>query len=165
MPTTRTRPPISWGDLLVALGSLGLGGYFLQGAFAIRVLPSYARVGPRFFPFLVALCLLLCGAVLLLQAVRGERGVPEEAEDADASAPTDWPVLAVLAVALVLDLLLIRPAGFVLASTVLFWGVALGFGDRHLLRTPLIGFVLASLVYLAFTRLLDLTLPAGVLPF
>lgn len=139
--------------------------YFLQGAFAIRVLPSYARVGPRFFPFLVAICLLVCGAVLALQALRGQRGLPEDAEDADAEAKTDGRVLAILGVALVLDLLLIRPAGFVLASTALFWGVAIAFGDRRYLRTPLIGFVLASVVYLAFTRLLDLTLPAGILPY
>ncbi len=157
--------PFPWGDLLVALGVLGLGVYFALGAAAIRVLPSYARIGPRFFPYLVAVGLLVCGTLLLVQALRGQAAQPEEAEDVDAAARSDWRAVGVLGLALLLDLLLIRPLGFVLASTILFWGVAFGFGDRHYFRTPLIGLALSSLVYLAFTRLLDLRLPAGVLPF
>lgn len=152
------------GDLLVALGVLGLGAFFLRGATVIKVLPSYSRIGPRFFPFAVSFALLACGAVLTYLALRGERGLPEEAEDADAEAATDWRVLGVIVAALVLDLFLIRPAGFVLASTVLFWGVAVGFGDRRPVRTIGIGFALSLAVYLAFTKLLGLTLPAGILP-
>jgi len=155
---------ISGGDLLVALGVLGLGAFFLRGATIIKVLPSYARVGPRFFPFSVALALLACGAVLAFMALRGQRGLPEDTEDADAEADTDWRVLAIIGAALVLDLLLIKQAGFVLSSTVLFWGVAIGFGDRRPVRTILIGFALSLVVYLAFTKLLGLTLPAGILP-
>lgn len=155
---------VSAGDLLIALGVLGLGAYFLHGATLIRVLPSYARIGPRFFPFAVGLALLACGAVLAVMALRGHRGLPEESEDADAEAATDWKALAIILAALILDLILIRRAGFVLASTVLFWGVALGFGDRRPVRSLVVGFVLALGVYLAFTRLLGLTLPAGLLP-
>ncbi len=155
---------ISGGDLLVALGVLGLGAFFLHGATLIRVLPSYARVGPRFFPFSVAFALLACGGVLTFMALRGQRGLPEDSEDADAEADTDWKVLAIIGAALVLDLFLIRPAGFVLSSTLLFWGVAIGFGDRRPVRTIAIGFALSLVVYLAFTKLLGLTLPAGILP-
>ncbi len=112
----------------------------------------------------MGLALLACGAVLAVMALRGHRGLPEESEDADAEAATDWKALAIILAALILDLILIRRAGFVLASTVLFWGVALGFGDRRPVRSLVVGFVLALGVYLAFTRLLGLTLPAGLLP-
>ncbi len=165
-----TQPPaaqtgrIPWGDLLFALGVLALGAYFAFGAFDIRVLPNYARVGPRFFPLLVSFGLLLCGALLSVQALRGQAALPEEAEDVDADAPSDWRAVAWLCAALLLDVLLIRRLGFVLASTALFWLAAVGFGSRQHLRTVLIGFILALLVYLAFTQLLDLTLPQGVLP-
>ena len=166
MPADEPAPPsrVSWGDLLVALGVLGLGAFFLHGATVIKVLPSYARVGPRFFPFAVAGALLACGVALAIMALSGRRGLPEDSEDADAEAPTDWRVLVVIGAALVLDLFLIEPAGFVLSSTLLFWGVALGCGDRRPLRTIPIGFVLSAGVYLAFTRLLGLTLPAGIRP-
>jgi len=156
-----SRRPV--GDLLVALGVLGLGVFFTVGASIITVLPSYARIGPRFFPLVVAAGLLVCGLLLLFGALHGEVAPPEGGEDVDVHAPTDLRALLVLSAALLLDVLLIERLGFVLASTLLFWGTALGFGSRHYLRDALVGLVLSVVVYLAFTRLLDLNLPPGVL--
>lgn len=153
-----------WGDGLIALGVLALGSYFVVGALNIRVLSSYARVGPRFFPFLVAGGLLLCGALLLVGALRGERAAPEGGEDVDVQARADWRAVLILSVALSADILLIERVGFILASTVLFWGAAFGFGSRHYLRDVLVGLMLSVVVYGVFTRLLDLNLPAGPLP-
>lgn len=162
--STTGRKPIAWGDLLVALGVVGFGVYFLQGAYRIKVLPSYSNIGPRFFPFLVAYALLACGVVLTVQALRGVRGLPEEAEDVDADAPTDWRALVVMGAALLLNLLLMRTAGFIVASTVLYLGVAVAFHERNWLRAVLIGAALSTAIYLAFTDLLGLTLPAGIVP-
>ena len=128
------------------------------------MLPSYSNVGPRFFPFLVAYALLACGLVLTVQALRGVRGIPEDAEDVDSDAPTDWRALLIMGGALLLNLLLMRRAGFIVASTVLYVGVALAFHERSWLRAVLIGAVLSTVIYLAFTELLGLTLPAGILP-
>ena len=158
------RQPISWGDLLVALGVVSLGAYFLQGAYRIKVLPSYSNIGPRFFQFLVAYALIVCGVMLTVQALRGVRGIPEDAEDVDSDAPTDWRALAVMAAALLANLLLMRPGGFIVASTVLYLGVALAFHERSWLRAVAIGAVLSTAIYLAFTELLGLTLPAGIVP-
>ncbi len=157
----RSRLPL--GDLLVSLGVLALGGYFAYGAFAVSVSQTYSRVGPRFFPFLVAAGLLLCGALLLVQALRGHAAPAEAGEDVDTEVPPDLLAVAGVGATLVVYLLLLESAGFVLASALLFWGVALAFGSRHLLRDPLLGLALGLGVYLAFTRLLGLRLPAGVL--
>jgi putative tricarboxylic transport membrane protein len=158
------KPPIPIGDLLMALAVLALGGWFLKGAFAVRLLTGYDRIGPRFFPLLVAGGLLLCGVLLLIQALRGRRAPLEPTEEMDVRAPADWPAVAILAAALVIDIVLIERLGFVLSSTLLFWGVAFGFGSRHYLRDALSGLALALAAYLTFTRLLDLNLPAGLLP-
>jgi len=144
---------------------VGLGGYFRQGAYRIRVLPSFSNIGPRFFPFLVAFVLLALGLILVVQALRGVRGLPEEAEDVDVDSPTDWRALIIMGAALVVNLLLIRRGGFIVASTLLYLGIAIGFHDRNWLRALLIGFLLSTAVYLAFTELLGLTLPAGGIPF
>lgn len=158
------RRRVPWGDLLVALGVLGSGGFFLQGALTLRVLPSYARIGPRFFPILVGVALLACGAALVVQALRGVRGVPEDAEDAEAGASGDWvPVVVILGV-LAAYASLIGRLGFVLSTALLFTGVALGFGERRVLRSGAVGLVLSLVVYLAFTKLLGIRLPSGVLP-
>src|SRR5690606_3606651 len=159
-----SRRRVPWGDLLVALGVLALGGFFLQGALALRVLPSYARIGPRFFPILVGVALLVCGVALVAQALRGVRGVPEDAEDIDAGAQADWVPVAVIGATLALHALLVGRLGFVLSTTLLFMGVALGFDERRVWRPAPVGLALSLAVYLAFTKLLGLMLPAGVLP-
>jgi putative tricarboxylic transport membrane protein len=158
------KPSVPIGDLLVALAVLALGGWFLRGAFAVRLLSGYDRIGPRFFPLLVAGGLLLCGVLLLIQALRGRRAPLEATEEMDVRARADWRAVATLAAALVIDIVLIERLGFVIASTLLFWGVAFGFGSRHYLRDALSGLALALAAYLTFTRLLDLNLPAGLLP-
>lgn len=163
--TKPAKPPptkLPLGDLFVALGVLALGGFFAYGALQISVTQSYARVGPRFFPFLVAAGLLICGVFLLAQALRGRAADPEGGEDVDADAPTDWRAVALVAVGLVGTALLMERLGFPITAGLLFWTVALAFGNRSPLA-PVIGLALAFVVYLAFTRLLDLNLPAGVL--
>ncbi len=59
---------------------------------------------------------------------------------------------------------LIGWAGFVLAGTVLFVLVARGFASRRLLRDAAIGFALSAAVYLFFTQVLNVNLPAGWMP-
>lgn len=167
MPEPRfppARPRVSLGDLLMALGVIALGVYYWSGAGRIRLLSGYDRIGPRFFPYLVAFGLLACGLVLLVQALRGVAAPLEEGEDVDVRAPADWGAVAVLVAALLLDLALLERLGFVLASTVMFVGVAFGFGSRAFLRDLIAGLALSLATYLAFTKLLGLTLPAGVLP-
>lgn len=152
------------GDLLLALGVIGLGVFFAAGAFAIRVVPTYAHIGPRFFPFLVAAGHLACGAGLLLEALRGHRAEPDDAEDIDPSAPVDWKPVALIGAALLVYVILLRQAGFVASSAVLFTGVAAAFGSRRHGRDLLIGLALAATAYVVFTRFLGLHLPAGLLP-
>ena len=108
MTLAEPKQGIPLGDLLISLGVMGLGGYFVYGALQIDVAQTYARVGPRFFPFLVAFGLLLCGALLFVQALRGQTAEPEEAEDADADVPVDYRAVGIIGVALALYVLLLE---------------------------------------------------------
>ena len=54
-------------------------------------------------------------------------------------------------------------AGFIIASTVLFMSVAVGFGSGRSLRTAAVALVLSTVLYVAFTRGLGLALPVGSL--
>jgi putative tricarboxylic transport membrane protein len=53
--------------------------------------------------------------------------------------------------------------GFVIGSTWLFSATARAFGQPIRVKSPLIGFVLAVVVYAFFTKALSLSLPAGPL--
>lgn len=155
---------IAIGDALVALLVVIYGIYLINGAGLIRVLPVYSRIGPRFFPYLVGIAAVVCGVLLLIGALRGLRSEPEGGEDIDLTVRDNLRPVLVIAVALAIGAVLMKPAGFVIASTLIFTGVALAFGSRRQLRDVAIGFLLSLATYLAFTDLLSLTLPAGVLP-
>jgi putative tricarboxylic transport membrane protein len=78
---------------------------------------------------------------------------------------TRWVPLAVCVAAVLVFIVGVEFLGYVIVSSIVFWLTAWAVGARHILRTAVIGIALALVVYLAFTRLLDIPLPAGVLGF
>jgi putative tricarboxylic transport membrane protein len=70
--------------------------------------------------------------------------------------------MGIVAAAIGMHVILLETAGYVLAATVCFWGVAYAFGSRRILKDFLISAVFASIVYLAFSRGLNINLPAGI---
>lgn len=149
----------AWGRLALSLGIVALGAFFLVESAAIRVLPTYARVGPRFFPYLVAGGLIILGLVLAWRAWRGR----DIDVDPTGEAPADKLNMALVIGGLVLQSLIIEHVGFVIAATITFVLTTAGFGSRRWLVNGLIGFVLAAASYVGFTRGLGLHLPAGLL--
>jgi putative tricarboxylic transport membrane protein len=71
--------------------------------------------------------------------------------------------IVLLAAGVILHLLIAERAGFVIATAVLFWFTARAFDDRHPWRDALIALAVSTSAYLLFARVLQLTLPAGVL--
>ena len=63
-----------------------------------------------------------------------------------------------------LDLVLMERAGFVFASTALFWLTARAFDRLHPGRDALSALAVSTGAYLLFVRVLNVTLPAGLLP-
>ena len=162
-PLDRSKlTPERIAGLAVALGVVALGAVMLWQTRDIRVTPAYSKVGPRVIPYLVGAGLVLGGIWLAIVVLRErELAAAADSEDADPTLPTDWGTIGILAAALVVYLLLIERAGFVIASALLFWGAAFGMGSRRFLRDPVIAVALAAVVYVVFTRGLDLRLPAG----
>jgi putative tricarboxylic transport membrane protein len=162
-PDSKRRPAL--GEALLALGAVAFGVGVVWQTTLIRVTPAYAKVGPRAIPYLIGAGLVLIGFWLLAEALRGRRPAApgSDSEDADSALPTDWRTVGLMALALLVYLLLIEPAGFILASTLLFVGAAFAMGSRRPARDVPIGLVLATVLFLGFTRGLGLDLPAGVL--
>jgi putative tricarboxylic transport membrane protein len=124
-----------------------------------RVAPLVARArsGPRDtsgFELLV----LVGGAVALVAAALQAWTAGSRAKE-----PANVAALAALALALVVDVVLIEQIGFVLASTLMFAIAARGFGSRRPARDAIIGLAIAASIYVAFTRGLGVGLPHGVL--
>ena len=145
------------GSLLIAAALAALGLFMLWETFSIPVQVSYARVGPRVFPTLVAVALVLNALWLAYEAWRAPVPIGEE------EPPIWWPALGWVSAGLLLEAALLERIGFPIAATILFVLTARGFGSTRLLRDAAIGFALALIAYVGFTHGLGLTLPAGPL--
>lgn len=145
----------SVAGLLIGLGLIAIAAVIAVDAMHMRVPPVHAKVGPRLFPLLVSCGLALSGAAIAWQA--WTRAFLVEAQD------TDWGAVAIIAAGLVLQINLLKPLGFIPAAIILFMSVSFAFGSRRFLRDGVVAVVLATVTYLAFTRLLGLQLPAGLL--
>src|SRR5262245_22199580 len=136
--------PVSRAGLAIGAALLIIGGVVAVDALRMQVPPSYARVGPHIFPFVVAICLGAIGAYF------GWNSSSPHARREIASEPvaTDWRAVLLVASGLLIHLLLLKTLGFILVSAVLFFIVAVAFGSRHYARDGLIAIVLSALTYL-----------------
>ena len=152
------------GEVLLAIAVAAFGVAVVWQTTEIRLTPAYSKVGPRVIPYIVGIGLVVVGAWLAAEALTGHAAPPSsDSEDADPTLPTDWRTLGLLAVSLIGYLFLIEPAGFVIASAVLYVGAAFAMGSRRLARDIGVGVALAVVLYVGFTRGLNLQLPAGIL--
>ena len=141
-------------DALAGLITVIGGGWFLWQAFELREGPGYAAVGPRVFPTIVGLGLLLGGFALLLSARRAVRSTEPS---------VDWPTLGGFAALLAVFIALFQTLGFLIAAPLFLVAGARILGSHSLGRDVISGVLLGVVTYVVFTRLLGLELPAGPL--
>jgi len=139
---------------VVAAGLAGLGALLIWQGASIPDKSGYAGIGSGDMPRFVGLALVLLALGHVAKALRhGAVWHPR---------PQVVPVLWVVA-GLALQLALLRPLGFSIASGLLFALTAAGFGKRHLAMTLPIGVAASLLIYGVFDQLLKLKLPDGLL--
>lgn len=143
----RDRVSIIVGILLIILA-----GVLWYDAVNLGRTVAYG-IGPAMMPKVVATGLVVLG---LLSMISGFRSGHREVEPVDLSA-----ILIIIGGFLALTVCIGIGAGFVPAMTILFAATSFAFGRRALLADVVIGAVLATLVYLLFSKLLALSLPRG----
>ena len=118
-------------------------------------------VSPQTFPYMVAAFTSLVGLVLVLDVLRGRLGTPEGDEPGDPFVGANFKTMAIIATAIALHVILLEIAGYVIAATVCFFGVAYAFGSRKYLKDLGISLAFALIVYFSFTKGLNINLPSG----
>lgn len=150
------------GQLAVAAGVLILGTLMALVTLQLPEASGYARVGPRLVPVIVSGGLILLGIVLLKEAwFGGFKGVDENEAAAN---PTLWIAFAWISGAMIVNGLLMVPAGFIIAGTIMFVMAARGFNSKRWLFNALTGAMIAAVTYAFFNYGLGLNLPRGLLP-
>jgi putative tricarboxylic transport membrane protein len=157
-PTARTpyMRPIRW----VALAIVIFGLLYLWQATQIRGTSTYAAVSARAFPLATGIGILLSGIWLFLLP-----GAPP-APDAPERTRLDWPRVLLLLLTVIGYAMLFRPLGYMLSTALMLLAGSQILGERrHLLRDLIVSIALAVALNYAFTRLLNINLPAGLIGF
>jgi putative tricarboxylic transport membrane protein len=108
------------------------------------------------YPLLV---LTSFGAIALAVGISAVKSGRLKAQPAGAG----WTALLLIGAGIALDVILLERAGFIVASSLLFWLTARAFDKAHPVRDGLFAIVLSFAVYMLFERLLHVPLPAGLL--
>jgi putative tricarboxylic transport membrane protein len=150
----RTSRRIDYAGLVIALTLAALAAVLVWDASGLQSNTIYG-MGPQAMPIVIAIGLGILAIGNLIDALRGNLP-PRESADPRA-------VLLILAGLALLIAIIGLGGGFILATTALFVTTSAAFGRRALLADFAIAFVMTTVIYLAFDRLLTLSLPAGPL--
>jgi putative tricarboxylic transport membrane protein len=149
-PATGRRPD---GAAFIIAGILAAaGGLLIWQGRAIPDKGGYAGIGSGDLPVFIGGGLLLLALAHVWQGLR---------RDKTAIARQEMPPILFIVGGLALQLILLHPLGFSIASGLLFACTAAAFGKRNFAVTLPVGFCFAFAVYGVFDQLLKLNLPSG----
>ncbi len=142
-------------ELGFAVAIILLGLYLLIGSTDINLGSGYDRIGPRFFPYLIAAGLLITAFTMFVESWFKRQQASE--------LTIKFVPLIYIAAALLLCVMTLERLGFILSVSLLFVLIARAFNSRQTLRDTGVGLILAIAVYFIFTSGLGLVLPTGIL--
>lgn len=148
------RAGVDRAGLVIALALLLLAAVLIVDAMNIQANVVYG-MGPQVMPIIIAIGLIVLAIGNGINALRGD--MPER-EDMDFR-----PVGLVLAGLAAMIATIGLGGGFIPAMTMLFAATATAFGRRAIVVDLIVGFVIATIIYLVFSKLLTLGLPTGPL--
>jgi putative tricarboxylic transport membrane protein len=140
--------------IIIAVALAALAAVLVLDALRIQANVVYG-LGPQAMPIIVAIGLAILAAGNLINALSGGDVEPEDMDFR--------PVLLILGGLAMMIAIIGLGGGFIPAMTVLFATTATAFGRRAIVADLIIGFVIATIIYLAFSKLLTLGLPEGPL--
>ncbi len=152
-------------ETAVGAGVLLLGLALAAGAVAIPSAAGYGGVGPNFLPWVVAVSLVLCGALIVRESLTG--GFRNMDEPSGAPQPY-WQALAWISAGLLANAALITTIGFILSCTLCYMLAVQGLkraagqqaaSGRALAMDLFTGVAISAPVYWTFTKFLAINLP------
>jgi putative tricarboxylic transport membrane protein len=145
---------IDRAGVVIAVALAVLAGLLVWDSRQLATTTMYG-MGPEVMPVVIAVGLGILAIGNLIEALRGNLP-PRESADPRA-------VLLILAGLALLIGIIGFGGGFILATSALFVTTSAAFGRRAILVDSAIALVLTTLIFLAFDKLLTLSLPAGPL--
>lgn len=155
MQNTPLKPAIP--ETIVALGVIIFAAMVFWQTSLIPVSRMNSRVGASVMPYITSYALAFLGLALLWQALKGGW-----VSDEEKAIKTELTPAFAFGLGLVLNVFLIGPLGFTIASTLMFMCIAYAFGLRNLVKSAFIGSAFALTAYFGFAKLLGINIGAGL---
>jgi len=151
-------------DRIIATCAIGLAIIYFWGIANIQVPQVEDALGPRSFPILLGVALLIAAGMLFFESRRSAAKAEPNDKSAAISQAHDFPLVAALAAVIVVYFLAFEPLGYVLSTSIFLGSLILYFyrGSRLIALCSAVGFAIVT--YLVFTKLLGARLPSGILP-
>ncbi len=158
-------------DRIIFVGILILAGVYFWATSQIPTLEIGDPLGPKAFPRLLGLGLLIAAAMLLAEMIKNAKEqksapaakAPEASEAPEA--PSTYKIVAGVVVVTAIYFILFEPLGYAVATS-LFLLVMTAFFNKGKAKINVPTSILYSFVsYYAFTKWLGVNLPAGILRF
>lgn len=152
-PDNNGRRPFG-AAFIIALGLAGLGALLIWQGFALPDKSGYAGIGSGAAPKAIGTVLILLALAHVYSGLT-TTALPHPHQN--------WVAIGWIVGGLLLQLFLLKPLGFSIASALLFACTARAMGYKKFQISLPAGLVLALCVYGVFDGLLKLNLPAGLL--
>jgi len=154
-------------DTMVAILTIPIAIFLIIVELETPVANIPQTVGPAAMPIGVLILLMVNAIFLFIQSTSGKKGPVPSAEAASEVPPLPWVkknrgiILVILG--LVIYGLILVPVGFILATSFLIIYEARVLQPGRWIRNVVLGVGSSALVYFIFIKLLNVTLPAGIL--
>jgi putative tricarboxylic transport membrane protein len=156
--------------LIVACALVFAAGYAFMTE-QVTVLPFGDPLGPRAFPRILTIALLISVVLLISETFFSKaekKAEPASAPAAAGDAPqngrdTRWVVAATIAVT-ALYFFLFEPLGFVISSSAYLLAMTMYFNPGKIVANALVSLLVPVTCYLIFTQVLGVDLARGIFP-
>lgn len=148
-----TQPQTARRAWWLGAAVVAIGAIWTAGAFRLPLSDRLSGLGPGAFVLIVGVGLMLLGVILTIQIARGEKFEATDSEDALADAPASLPALAMVGAAVLLPAFVMATLGFPLTAAISYTLVTRSLGARNMIFSFVIGLILSSACWYAFTKL------------
>lgn len=152
-------------DRIIFVGILVLAGVYFWATSQIPTLEIGDPLGPKAFPRLLGVGLLISAAMLLAEMIKERKAAPETNEPEEKEDTSTYKIVAGVVVATGIYFALFEVMGYAV-STMLFLLVMTAYFNKGKWWTNVLTAVLYSFIsYYMFSSLLGVNLPRGIAPF
>lgn len=154
-------------NMITGLFTVALGGIYLISTLNLRQQTMGDPTGPKAFPFIVAILLLLLGMLLLVKEIR----TPKESRSIMSIqlTPEGKKVIIRIVITSIAGIVygfLLDPLGYLISTTVFMLGLMFLVNTlAHWKKNIMVSIGFSLVTYIGFATLLHLSLPRGILSF